>query len=238
MRLHRFFTEFNYNDSEVIIHDSELTHQLVNVFRMKKGDRLILCDGALHEVTTEIEEFGKDFFQAKVIERATNKNEPTIRVVLYCAVLKREHFEMVVEKAVECGVSEIVPMITERTIKSGLNLERLQKIAKEAAEQSGRGIIPIVHDIVLFEAALRDAKKNSENIIFDFGGDPLSSTEPAIKRTVGIFIGPEGGFSPEEVKNAEENDILIRSLGARTLRGETAAIIATYLVTREGFALS
>lgn len=232
MRLHRFFISFNYTDPEIKLRDANLIRQIQKVFRMKKGDHFILCDGLLNEATAEIAEIGKDELRAKILERNKNENELNARVMLYCSILKREHFEMVVEKAVECGVSEIIPIITQRTLKFGLNLGRLQKIAKEAAEQSGRGVIPLVRSISFFEKALSDAAQNDYNILFDFGGGEFKNIKEKIQNSAGIFIGPEGGFAREEIELAKRADIYITALGKLTLRAETAAIVGTYLIVQ------
>ena len=262
MRLHRFIGKFDLNQNDLLIEDKELISQINKVLRLKSGDRIILSDGnsneALAEIQNEPAEKGRKFGKTpgvkdaptpgveenfrprksgtliiKIIERYKNESEPIKKVKLYCAVLKKENFELVVQKATEAGVSEIIPIITERTVKTNLNIERLQKITKEAAEQSGRGIIPILHEPIKFEQAIEQAKKNNQkNILFDKSGIPLLTTNYLLLTAVGIFVGPEGGFSESEVSFAKENGFQIASLGLLTLRAETAAIISTYIISQ------
>ncbi|MBI2056094.1 MAG: 16S rRNA (uracil(1498)-N(3))-methyltransferase [Candidatus Sungbacteria bacterium] len=232
MKLHRFFMPFNYADAEVALHFADLAHQLQKVFRLGNGDRLVLCDGMRNEVVAEITELGKETVRADIIERTVNNNEPLISAALYLAILKRENFELAVQKAVEVGIAEIIPLTTQRTVKSGLNIERLQKIAKEAAEQSGRGIVPQVKNICTFESAVRSAAKQGSVILFDSSGDAIKRAVRKYAHSVGIFIGPEGGFAEEEVLLAKQNNFSIASLGKLTLRAETAAAVASYLIVQ------
>ncbi len=228
MKLHRFIGNFNFNNSRVKIYDGDFLNQARNVLRLGVGESLILCDGNGNEATATIREYNKDFAEVEIISMTKNQNEPERKIVLYCSVLKRENFELVVQKATEVGVSEIVPVISKRTVKLNLRNERLEKIAREAAEQSGRGTVPKLHQMMGFEAALNHARENNqENIFFNVSGKPLEPDKD--KKSIGIFIGPEGGWDEEEIKKAHEVGFTIASLGKLTLRSETAAIIAVYL---------
>ena len=158
-----------------------------------------------------------------------NVNEPKRGVTLYLSTLKRENFEFAAQKATEAGVQNIVPIISSRTVKLNISTERVEKIVKEAAEQSGRGMVPRIADIVSFEKIFPDAAKNDINIFFDGMGKQFSGTMLEGKESVGIFIGPEGGWGNKELVEAKENGFLIAGLGALTLRAETAATIASYL---------
>src|SRR3989344_3618333 len=142
MRLHRFIGDFDLSKEYLKISDRELVNQLKNVFRLKTGDELLLGDGKKNEALACVEEISKG--SATLIIKGTliNANEPEIYGILYCSILKKENFELAAQKAVEAGISEIVPVIGKRTVKTSLNIPRLEKISKEAAEQSGRGIVP------------------------------------------------------------------------------------------------
>lgn len=155
--------------------------------------------------------------------------EPQRSVTLYCSILKRENFVWVVQKCTEVGVKAIIPIIAERTVKTGINMDRLRMIAKEAAEQSGRGIIPHIFEPMDFTAALLKAKNESIPHIFyhrETSIAPFSNLQSPIS---GIWIGPEGGWTPEEVAEAENSSFQISSLGKLTLRAETAAIVGSYM---------
>jgi 16S rRNA (uracil1498-N3)-methyltransferase len=148
--------------------------------------------------------------------------EPARSVTLCCSILKRENFELVVQKATELGVSRIIPIIAERTVKTGLKMERLKAIAKEATEQSGRGVVPDISEPM----SLTDALALPGHKLFFHTGTqahPALSSDPAL-----LFIGPEGGWSDRDVAAAVSAGCQVCSLGKRTLRGETAAIVACY----------
>lgn len=140
---------------------------------------------------------------------------------------KKENTELVIEKAVEIGVSEIVPVITSRTIKTGLKEERLLSVIKEATEQSGRTYLPELHEIMKFEEAILFAKKNfSRVVLFDPRGTPFTAKEES---RVAVCVGPEvTGFTDEELAFAESHEVEICSLPTHILRGETAVIVGVY----------
>ena len=229
MRLNRFFLEFNFNDKEIIIKDNDCVNQVRSVLRMDLGDKLILCDGASNEILAKIVSFGKNEIILENLEIMKNKNEPAQKVTLYCSILKKENFELVVQKAVEVGVYKIVPVINTRTVKTNIRPDRLKKIIKEAAEQSGRGIMPELIEAINFKNALDLCKNNDRNILFDISGCDLRDLGATTSHTLGIFVGPEGGWDALEIEIARSGGLDVASLGQLTLRAETAAIIATYL---------
>jgi 16S rRNA (uracil1498-N3)-methyltransferase len=231
MRRHYFIGEFEFYEDSVNIKDKEVIKQITNVLRLKVGDTIVLGDGKLNEVTVALSDLRGGKVRAKIIKREKNHNEPNVNCVLYCAIIKKENFELVAQKVTECGVKEIVPIITERTVKTGLRLDRLEKIVKEAAEQSGRGIVPTVHEPVSFKEALKLADSNDANLIFDRAGASIGDLKIKTNNKVGIFIGPEGGWTEPEMQMAKENNFNIANLGKLTLRAETAAIVTSYLMT-------
>lgn len=232
MRLHRFIRDFNLQTNALLkITDEELVNQIKNVLRLGVGDQIILADGKLNEALVKIVALEKKQVIGKIISVEKNQNEPKISVTLYCSILKKENFELVVQKSVEVGVSEIIPLITRRTIKLNLKEERLRKIIREAAEQSGRGILPVIKTPINFNEALFSAEKNVVNLLFDQSGQILSKSYYLKDcNKIGIWIGPEGGWDKKEIELAQKKDFKIISLGKLTLRAETAAIIASYLV--------
>lgn len=229
MRLHKFLGDFDLSKEYLKIKDKELVNQLKNVFRLKTGDELLLGNGKKSEALVCVEEFSKDGVTLIVKRVQENTNEPEIHGILYCSILKKENFELAAQKAVEAGISEIVPVIGQRTVKTALNIPRLEKIIKEAAEQSGRGIIPKVHAPMALEAAMKHASANNINIFFRPSGLPFGKIKIEPPR-VGVFIGPEGGWDESETGLAEKYQFTMASLGKLILRAETAATIASYLV--------
>ena len=214
-----------------MITDHDTVHQLVSVLKLAPGERLILADGRGTEVEAEILAIDKDEIKTVAIDKYTNQNEPEREVVLYCAVLKRENFELAAHKAVETGVAKIVPVISEHTVKTGLNLVRVKKIIKEAAEISRRGRLPEIVEPMSFAQALTDAQKNPLTVFFDRSGKPWSVAEKLLKKEkqIGIFIGPEGGWSEAEKNAARDNKFLLVNLGRLNFKAETAVTLAVYL---------
>lgn len=192
--------------------------------------KIIVGDGRGKEVLAEIAEIGKSAVVLKVVLVQENDNEPKNSVTLYCSVLKKENFEFVVQKATEIGVGHIIPIISERTIKLGLNHERLEKIGKEATEQSGRGIIPIISESMSLEEAVANVSGVGSSFFFDSSGEIFK--EAPLNREISAFIGPEGGWSERELSLARNNGLAVVSLSKLTLRAETAAIVASYILTR------
>ncbi|MDO8466822.1 MAG: RsmE family RNA methyltransferase [bacterium] len=229
MRLHRFIGDFDLSKEYLKISDRDLVNQLKNVFRLKTGDEILLGDGKKNEALACVEEISRGAATLIIKRTQENTNEPEIYGILYCSILKKENFELAAQKAVEAGISEIVPIIGQRTVKTAINLPRLEKIVKEAAEQSGRGIIPKVHPTLSFEKAFEHASTNNANIFFRPSGLPIAKIK-ILPPKVGIFIGPEGGWNELETESAEKNQFTMASLGKLILRAETAASIASYLV--------
>ncbi|KKP86370.1 MAG: Ribosomal RNA small subunit methyltransferase E [Parcubacteria group bacterium GW2011_GWC1_35_8] len=225
MKLHRFIGGFDLSKKEIEITNPENIKQIKDVLKLVKGEIIILSDGKGSSAEATIISISPDKIICKI--NKIEKQEKTERKVnLYLAILKKENFELATQKAVECGVSNIIPIITERTIKTGLNISRLEKIILEASEQSGRSIVPVLSPILEFPTALAYGSAAEERVIFHLGEKTYEANKKA--KSVSIFIGPEGGFTEKEVKLAEDSGYTVSSLGPLTLRGETAAIVATY----------
>lgn len=232
MKLHRFIGEYDFSKKpasmqggEIKILDPKIIKQIKNVLRLEKGEMIILSDGKGNNAEVVLDSISSQKITG-IISKIDKKDRSRRKVSLYMAVLKKENFEIAVQKAVEAGVSEIIPVITERTIKTGLNIERLKKIILEASEQSGRSFVPTLSPILKFKDALKNGENAQEKIIFHLRNELYTPDKNA--ENISIFIGPEGGFTEKEVKLAKDSGYIIVSLGHLTLRAETAAIIATY----------
>ena len=223
MKVHRFF--INFQESSVVkIQDKEYINQIKNVLKLKPSERVVLIKNNC-EFLFELEIVSKEFIQLKLLSKEL-KETKSRKTILYCAIIKKDNFEMLCQKTTECGVFKIVPIITERTVKKDINLQRIEKILKEASEQSGRMNIPILSKPISFEKAIKEASQNDLNLFFDFNGKKDFEIKNNIN-SIGLFIGPEGGFTENE--NTLANGFEKIQLKDNILRAETAAIIATYL---------
>ncbi len=230
MKIHRFIGDFDFKSTTLDITDENIVHQIARVLKLKNGEKIILGDGNRNEIEGEITGIERNSIKIKVNKKYKNTNESDKEIRLYCAILKKENFELVVQKSTEIGVSEIIPIITDRTIKTSIKYERLQSIAHEASELSGRGIVPIIRESTSYKIAMLE--ENETKLFFDISGEIFDEKKTLNSKNISIYIGPEGGWSEEEHDLAKENGCVEISLGKLTLRGETAAIIASYLALK------
>ena len=214
----------------------DTAHQIRRVFRLQVGDRVIAIDNQGVELLVELIGVGEDV-TGRVIERRSNVAEPRIQVHLYAAVTKAKKLELVVQKCTEIGIASVTPVLCTRSIAGSpgeLRGERLREIAREAAEQSGRGRIPAVMPATSFAQALSSASVPSLLFSGAANAHRLRTIEDALRgfeiESVGVFVGPEGGFTDSEIDLAQADGLSIVSLGPRTLRAETAAIVASALI--------
>lgn len=231
MRLHRFIDNFALDDRNVVISDKGFCAQIVRVLRLRTGMEIILADGRLNEARARILAATPSRVEVEIIERFQNTAEPRRKVFLYCSILRRENFEWAAQKATEAGASVIIPVIAERTVKYSFKEDRVRTIIREAAEQSGRGIVPELWSSMTFDEAIRHAATADQALLFDDGGEPFVPLSFVVESAI-LWIGPEGGWTQREVEAAQREGFSVLSLGATTLRAETAALVATYLTTR------
>jgi 16S rRNA (uracil1498-N3)-methyltransferase len=237
MRLHRFYiTENIVGKGDISLTDFELIHQMVNVFRFSVGDKVILFDGSGFEYETEIISISKKLVVVKILNQA-NKSTSDSNISLYLSLIKKSNFELAAEKCTEIGVSEIQPIVSERSEKKDLNLERLNKIVKEASEQSGRVTLPKVSAILALDKAVSQAVSEGKFCVTFHTSK--SDCHPLESRTynekggkiinkIALFIGPEGGWTEKEMALFKKNNFQICSLGQNILRAETAAMVAVW----------
>jgi len=217
---------------KIVILDPCQIHHLSSVRRLKKGDRVVVFDGESQEYECVIDSIAKDKAELSVVK--TRKAVPVkLDLTLACALPKKVKMDYIIEKTVELGVDRIIPIKTERTIveyspeKAKEKLKRWQAIAIEASKQCGRIKLPQIEPISEFNKVVTQAKDYKLAVIPYLGLDnkPLKDIfhdfRPA---SVIIFIGPEGDFSPREIKLAKENGCIGASLGDLVLKVDTAAI--------------
>lgn len=236
MRLHRFYSAVNSAENvpyEII--NAELVHQLRHVFRLRAGDSIIIFDGSGSDYTCAIASYaGDDRVVLDVRGSAPARFTPSQgrRLWLFTAIIKKDNLETIVEKATELGVTDIVPVLAERSEKKAVNEQRLRKISIEASEQSGRGDVPAIHPAVsLKEAVAMTADAGMDAVAFHTEGAAFRHEELTVSdQPVAVFIGPEGGWSPDELAMFHENKIAVRCLGPQVLRAETAVVAALSMV--------
>lgn len=225
-KIHRFITEYRLIGQQIEVTNPEIVHHIKDVLKLRAGEHCVVTNEDNIECSCQILETDKKKIILEIISKEINHLEPKKKVHLYLGILKKENFEVVVQKAGEMGVAEITPLITEHTVKTNLNYDRLEKIAREASELSGRSQVTKINEIVDFETAIvQDI--NKDKIFFDVTGTPFEKQK--LGNDISIYIGPEGGFTDKEIVKAKENNCHITTLGPLTLRGETAAIIASYI---------
>ena len=236
-----FVTPDAVKDSEIEITGEDAKH-IGTVLRAKIGEKITVCDGYNNDYECVITEIEKQKVIAKIESKEECKAEAQTKITLFQALPKADKMELIIQKCTEIGVCEYVPVSTERAVvkidksKSAKKVERWQKIAESAAKQSGRGIIPDVKDVMSFDEAIKMAK------ILDGAIIPYElEEERGIKefakgfegKSIGIFIGPEGGFSKNEIEKAVSEGIMSVTLGRRILRTETAGIVASAVLLYE-----
>ena len=227
----RFFTN-EIDENNITLTGSDAVH-VGRSLRMKPGEPLTVCCGGI-DYNCEISEITSDTVYLSLKEKVVCAAEPNIEVTLFQAVPKMDKLEYIIQKSVELGVSRIVPMLTRRCVSRpderdfAKNLARLNKIAAEAAKQSGRGIIPQVTPIVSYKKALEMMKELDRNVLLyeEEGGVSFGEVDLTGAKTVGLVIGSEGGFDREEAEACTAVGAAQVWLGKRILRCETAPITA------------
>jgi 16S rRNA (uracil1498-N3)-methyltransferase len=211
----------------------EKAHYLASVLRCGKGDCLIIFDGKGNCFRTTVITADKREVVAEVAEKIPCDLESNLNITLVQGLLKGEKMDMVVQKTTELGVKEILPVITNRSqLRDTKKIARWRKIAEEASRQSGRSMVPVVHETVGFDNFL-SARDSIHGIVF-YEEEGVGLTEAVSSlvphhSSLFVLIGPEGGFTKEEITLTKEKGLIVASIGKRILRAETAAISAVTL---------
>ena len=232
----RFFENICLNVNDEFAHNEDNSKHSAKVLRMKLNDDLTVCNGA-KDYECKIINITADSVICKVNNIAEIASEPSVSVTLYQCLPKGDKFETVIQKSVELGVKRIVPVLSSRCVsrpddkKGAKKIERYNKIAKSACEQSGRGEIVEVCDIMGFDKALSQISDSDLSIMFYEGGGKslkqiLGNFDNDNIKNIAVLIGPEGGFSEDEVKKSQDMSITTATLGKRILRTETAPLAA------------
>lgn len=233
--LNRFFLSPDALEADRVIFPAEQSHQIRRVLRLQAGDRVVVLDGTGAELIVRLDTV-QSTAAGTVEERRWNRAEPHTRVVLYQGLLKGAKLEMVLQKCTEIGVAGFVPVVTARSVPSDMSAakqRRYEVIIREAAEQSRRGVLPALSPVMSFGDAVQRAAADGSVILPFEGSEAVGLREirrSSGEKTIGLFVGPEGGFSDDEVELVRGVGARIVTLGPRILRAETAAIVSAALV--------
>ncbi len=243
--MNRFFIEpedINEEEGTAVIRGEPVKH-IGRVLRMGKGDSLVLADGRGFSCLGSIAKVDNDAVQVDIIKKLSRNAEPSIQVILAQALAKGEKMDLVVQKSTELGVQEIIPFICRRSVvkvspeNAQRKVQRWQKIAKGAAEQSHRDRIPSIHKIISIEKVFEKIK-NTGPIFFLWEQEKNQGFKEILRKQknedkITLLVGPEGGFTEAEAELAKSWGAIPVSLGLRILRSETAAVAAAAIVLYE-----
>ena len=233
--MHRFFAEpGNIGEKEIIITGADVNH-IRNVLRMRADEEVLIADGRGAEYRCKLTDIGENEVRVQILWKLDGNAELTSAVTLFQGLPKSDKMDLIVQKCVELGVARIVPVSTKRAVvkldakKEQTRLKRWNTISESAAKQSGRGVIPEVSGVMTFGKALEEAKKLDVLLIPYERAENMAETRRVMGsiqpgQSVGIFIGPEGGFEESEVEEAVVAGAQAITLGKRILRTETAGL--------------
>lgn len=231
-----FFCENKSREGDCYFITGADYNHIKNVLRMNIGDSFLVSCGDSSDLC-EIENIENETITAKIIEENYQNTNLPIKIYLFQGLPKADKMELIIQKAVELGVEEIIPTEMEHCVvkleekKKAAKVNRWQAIAESAAKQSKRNSIPVISDVLSYKEALKKAESLDVLLVPYENERGMLATKEALAKiqkgmTVGIIIGPEGGFSDKEIALAKEQNGEIISLGKRILRTETAAITA------------
>lgn len=235
--MHKIFIQQKILAGKIKITGEDFKH--IKALRLNPKDKIIICDGNQKDYFCEIKNIDHESAILFINNIQNSQTEPPKKIILFQAIPKSDKFEFIIQKSIELGVNKIIPVITDfcdiKKNPSENKFLRWKKIAKSAAEQSGRGIIPEISNTINFSQAVLTAKNFDLNIIaHEKANIPIKkilSQDLNQKNSIGIFIGPEGGFSNQEIILAEKNNLQPISLGKRILRTETASLFILSIIT-------
>lgn len=244
MKIHRFYipkdvaeklqgvseVEITEKDTDEYFNGEEFIHQLVHVLRFREKDIFHVFNGEVGEYKVSLISSHKKALEIKIEkEIVTNENDIKTNITLAMSLIKKDKFELVTEKATELGVKDIVPLETERVVQKHISEDRLLRITKEASEQCGRVSIPQVSDTKSLDEILKKTKDYDLCLYGNMTGDMslkelMDLYQKDKLQNVLVCIGPEGGWTEEEVEKFKGAGFISISIHANTLRAETAAI--------------
>lgn len=227
MKIHRFYTPETHLARDFWFKEPHILSQWTRVLRFRPGQQVVLFDGVEHDKLYTITEIGANEAHLELVTEYERKL-PQKNIYLFWSLLKKDKNDWVLQKCTELGVSHFIPLIADRSEKSGFNIERAQKIVIEAAEQCGRSDIPAIRDVMHVAKAIEQYNGKVPLLICEQADGVTESS----LQNAGIFVGPEGGWSDNEKQLFEDMHLAPLSLHNFTLRAETACVAAaTKLMT-------
>ena len=214
-----YVNPLNVNGSTFQLDKAESNHA-TRVLRLKQGDEICLLDGAGIGYHAKIKSIGKNV-SGTIKESLPDLGENKYSVILAPALIKRDRFELMLEKATELGVNEIQPLTFERCVKKTMNFERSQKIVISSSKQCRRSRFPVLHEPIDIKKIL---KNTDGQFISGLMGADKSLSELELDKNVTVIIGPEGDFTENEIGQMKNAGVIFFNLGGRRLRAETAAL--------------
>lgn len=230
--MHKFFTEDVYGDIATITADDH--KHLSRVLRLKTDEEVLINDLKGNDYRGRISAIEKNETRVRLLEKIPANNESPLKVILFQGLPKAGKMDLIVQKCTELGVAEVVPVVTERVVVKNTQefkkMDRLKRISLEAAKQSKRSILPKIIEPIDFSEVLTGMDRLDVLVVpyenkDEYGFISLKDELPKVN-VMGIFIGPEGGFSEQEIEKLEEKGAKIITLGNRILRTETAGFTA------------
>lgn len=226
--MHRFYLPpTSFKGDYIVSSEPEFINQLSKVLRARHGDKFIFFNNTEMEFIGQLTELGKKEARFLIIDSKPGDREPVRQVTLYQSLLKSDKFDWLIQKAVELGVKKIVPVYSRHSIVKEITpakRKRYEEIIKEATEQCGGVILAELSVVMSFAEAVERAGKIAGAKIIAWEKETEYSLADAATNEVQLFIGPEGGYSEEEIETAKNHQIVPVTLGKRILRAETAAI--------------
>ena len=241
--MHRFFiNKKNIKDNSVIIDGEDVKH-IKNVLRLKEGEEVVVCDGESSDYLITIETINKNEVIGTIKEAYPSKGEPPLEIILYQGLPKSSKMDLIIQKAVEIGIKEIIPIITERSVvkiednkKEQKKLERWNRISLEASKLCKRGIVPKVNNVINFKELINRISDNGGTIV-PYENEGKRGLKDLLRninsKVMNIVIGPEGGFEESEIDDLISSKANIVSLGPRILRTETAGFTTLAIILYE-----
>lgn len=229
--MQKLFIDYTPADDKIILTDERARH-IGKSLRMRIGDMLTVTDGAGTDFGCQIEDMTKDTVTLKICYQQASDSEPTVEVTIYQGVPKGTKMEEIIQRCVELGATRIVPTLTNRCVSrpdeksASKKNARYQKIALEASQQSGRGIVPEIAPMTTLKNAIASDTAETKIVFYEGGGDPLASIIKTDTKSVSIYIGSEGGFDKDEVEMIVQSGAVQATLGPRILRTQTAPVCA------------